>query len=94
MKDKVSIINFFLATLIVICLFSSANAQVPELPNPNLPDIAMVTWHTGPIPQLGIPHYNGPIILYNPIVASQIGPLLNAFFRTHEYCHIRLNHIQ
>lgn len=72
----------------------SASAQAPEIPNPNLPDIAMVTWHTGPLPQFGLPMYNGPIIIYNPMVTSQVGPVLTAFFRTHEYCHISLDHIQ
>lgn len=73
---------------------SSVFAQAPEIPNPNLQDIAMVTWHTGPIPQLGIPMYSGPVIIYNPNVITQVGPVLTAFFRAHEYCHITLNHIQ
>lgn len=73
---------------------ASACAQVPEIPNENLQDIAMATWNTGPIPQLGIPMYNGPVIIYNPQVTSQVGPILTAFFRAHEYCHVTLNHIQ
>lgn len=94
MGIRVCIAKSITAVLIVLCLFSSVQAQVLELPDPNLPDIAMVTWHTGPIPQLGIQFYNGPIILYNPGVTAQVGPFLTAFFRTHEYCHIVLNHIQ
>ncbi len=76
-------------------LFSSnSSAQAPEIPNPNLQDIAMVTWHNGPLPQLGLPMYNGPVIIYNPQVTATVGPFLTAFFRAHEYCHISLSHIQ
>lgn len=71
-----------------------ASAQVPEIPNPSLQDIAMVTWHSGPLPQFGLPMYNGPVIIYNPMVTSQVGPVLTAFFQAHEYCHITLDHIQ
>ncbi len=71
-----------------------AAAQVPEIPNANLQDIAMVTWHVGPLPQVGMPMYNGPVIIYDPIVIDQVGPVLTAFFRSREYCHVARNHIQ
>lgn len=57
-------------------------AQVQEIANPQLPDIAMVTV---------LP--NGqPVIIYNPVMCQQIGPALCGFYRTHEYCHISLGH--
>ena len=57
-------------------------AQVPEIANPQLPDIAMVTV---------LP--NGqPAIIYNPVMCQRIGPALCGFYRTHEYCHISLGH--
>lgn len=65
-----------------ISAFSNTQAQVPEIANPQLPDIAMVT---------RLP--NGqPVIVYNPILCAQAGPYLCGFFRVHEYCHIRLGH--
>lgn len=69
-------------------------AQVPELPNYSLQDIAMVSWYSGALPQLGIPMYSGPVIIYNPNITTQVGPILTAFFYAHEYCHVDLNHIQ
>jgi len=92
LREKIMIT--LIAVLLNLTCFLNVFAQVPELPNQNLQDIAMVTWNNGPITQLGIPMYNGPVIIYNPVIASQIGPALNAFFKTHEYCHINLNHIQ
>lgn len=53
--------------------------QVPEIPSPNLPDIAMV---------VGVP----PVIYYNPIICNQVGPRVCGFFRTHEYGHVVLGH--
>ncbi len=60
---------------------SYAYAQVPEIANSNLPDIAMVQPH---------PQY-GAVIIYNPIICQQMGPACG-FFRTHEYGHIVHNH--
>ncbi len=88
---KASKISFAITGVLYSVVVS---AQVPELPNPNLQDIAMATWYSGPLPQFGMPMYNGPIIIYNPNVTAQAGPLLTAFFHAHEYCHINLNHIQ
>ena len=65
-----------------LCLLAGvAAAEVPEIPNPNLPDIAMV------FPD---PVY-GAVIVYNPIFCQQIGPACG-FFRAHEYGHVVLGH--
>lgn len=69
--------------LLVVALFSGrASSQVPEIANPNLPDIAMVT----------IDGYGNPVIIYNPILCQQAGPALCGFYRTHEYGHVVLGH--
>lgn len=70
---------------VIILLFSfflsfQANA-VPEIPNPQLNDIAMVQPH---------PVY-GAVIFYNPIICQQIGPACG-FFRAHEYGHVVHHH--
>jgi hypothetical protein len=70
-----------MACLIVLSVCSAANAQVPEIPNPNLPDIARV-----------VPTPAGPVIEYNPIYCQQLGPLVCAFYRAHEYGHVNLGH--
>eukprot|EP00494_Astrolonche_serrata_P016745 UN16916 len=59
-----------------------------------LNDIAMVSWHQGPIHQLGISMYVGPVVIYNPNIVNMAGPHISAFFYTHEYCHIQLDHIR
>lgn len=57
-------------------------AQVNEIADPQLNDIAMVTV---------LP--NGqPVIIYNPVICQKIGPALCGFYRAHEYCHISLGH--
>ena len=57
-------------------------AQVPEIPNPNLGDIAMVT-----------NDYAGrPIIIFNPIICQQVGSYLCEFYKAHEYGHVNLGH--
>ena len=55
--------------------------EVPEIPDPNLPDIAMVLPH---------PEY-GAVIVYNPIACQQYG-LACGFVRAHEYGHVVLGH--
>jgi len=60
---------------------SIALAQVPEIPDPNLPDIAQV--RPDPI--------YGAVIVYNPNTCAQIG-LACGFFRAHEYGHVVLGH--
>lgn len=71
----------YLVPLIAIPFLCSVSAQVPEIANPQLNDIAMVQSH---------PQY-GAIIIYNPILCQQIGAACG-FFRAHEYGHIKLNH--
>lgn len=56
-------------------------AQVPEIADPNLNDIAMVQPH---------PQY-GAVIIYNPIICQKIGAACG-FFRAHEYGHVALGH--
>lgn len=74
----------FTLRVIFLCLLligSRAYSQVPEIANPNLPDIAMVQPH---------PQY-GAVIFYNPIICQQIGQACG-FFRTHEYGHVVFGH--
>jgi len=52
----------------------------------------MATWYSGFLP--GVGPYNGPVIVYNPIVVDRAGPVLAAFFYAHEYCHVQLDHIR
>ena len=70
-----------LALLIAALTSMPVAAQVPEIPDPNLPDIAMVQAH---------PLY-GAIIIYTPITCRAIGPACG-FFRAHEYGHIAMGH--
>jgi len=75
---------FRIVLLITAAISVSSRAQwgIPEIANPQLPDIAMVT---------ALP--NGqPAIIYNPIKCQQLGPYLCGFYRIHEYCHIHLGH--
>ena len=69
--------------LFLFVLIQVASAQIREIPNPNLPDIA-VAWYD----------QMGPIIVFNPIVVQQVGPYVSTFFRAHEYGHHNLGHIQ
>jgi len=79
--NKIHRIAFFCFALITVS--SDAQWNVREIPDPNLPDIAMVTV---------LP--NGEqVIIYNPILCQQAGPLLCGFYRAHEYCHIDLGHV-
>lgn len=73
--------RLFFASLVVLVLAGKSQAQVPEIANPNLPDIAMVQPH---------PQY-GAVIIYNPVICQQIGYACG-FFRAHEYGHVALNH--
>lgn len=85
---------YLFVILLSIVSFKVSAQGVPEVPNTMLNDIAMVSWHQGPIPQLGIPMYQGPVIIYNPNIVSMAGPYITAFFYAHEYCHIQLDHIR
>jgi len=73
------ILLILLSLLFVFAI--KVQAQVPEIPNPNLPDIAMVQM----TPQ-------GPVIFYNPNICRQAGPALCSFYRKHEYGHVSLGH--
>lgn len=76
MKSALSVLLFG------VFLSQPAAAQVQEIANPQLQDIAMVTV---------LP--NGqPVIFYNPIICQQMGSALCGFYRAHEYCHISLGH--
>lgn len=78
-----TVLNLLLVSFILwLSAPLNAHAQVPEIADPTLPDIAMVTM---------LPNRQ-PVIVYNPILCSQAGPLLCGFFRVHEYCHITLGH--
>lgn len=74
-------------TLLIATLSFTLNAVaigigVPEIPNPSLPDIAMVT----------VNGMGSPIIIYNPILCQNAGPALCEFYRWHEYGHIMMGH--
>lgn len=74
----------FLSKIVAITallISTQADAQVPEIPDITLPDIAMVRVINGQ-----------PVIVYNPQACQQAGPLLCGFYRAHEYCHIQLGH--
>ena len=66
---------------VALLLPLSVAAQVQEIADPQLNDIAIVKPH---------PQY-GAVIVYNPNLCQQIG-LACGFFRAHEYGHIALNH--
>lgn len=82
MKKIPGILCFLLVFLGFVLSEDHANAQVNEIPNSNLPDIAMVT----------IDGYGNPVIIYNPILCQQAGPALCEFYRVHEYGHIVNGH--
>lgn len=65
---------------------SAANEllKVPEIPDPRLPDIALVTKLPG----------QGNVIYYNPIICAHAGAELCEFYRAHEYGHIALGHTE
>ncbi|PKM31092.1 MAG: hypothetical protein CVV07_02720 [Gammaproteobacteria bacterium HGW-Gammaproteobacteria-11] len=67
--------------LLLLLTPAMASAQVPEIPDPNLNDIAMVFPHPD----------HGAVIVYNPTICQQIGAACG-FFRAHEYGHVVLGH--
>ncbi|HEY2990610.1 MAG TPA: hypothetical protein VGL11_23040, partial [Candidatus Binatia bacterium] len=72
MKQKLRCVATLGMFVFAMAVSSRALAQVPEIPNPNLPDIAMVQPH---------PQY-GAVIIYNPLACQQLG-LACGFFRAH-----------
>ena len=73
--------SFSKALLFLLLVPFVALAQVPEIADSNLNDIAMVK----PDPQYGA------VIIYNPNICVQIGAACG-FFRAHEYGHVVLGH--
>jgi hypothetical protein len=74
--------SFFVFLVTMIALPLTGCAQVPEIPDRRLQDIAMVTV---------LP--NGqPVIIYNPVLCQQMGSALCGFYRAHEHCHVSLGH--
>lgn len=67
--------------LVALAPVEGLSAQVPEIPDYSLPDIAMVR----PDPQYGA------VIIYNPTTCQLMGPACG-FFRSHEYGHVFLGH--
>lgn len=69
---------------LLVSLFSAngAFAQVPEIADSNLQDIAEVR---------SAHNQYGAVILYNPKICNQIGAACG-FFRAHEYGHVVLKH--
>jgi len=82
-KKKEFTMKKLLTSFLLSISFGSVNAiaQIPEIPDPQLPDIAIVQPH---------PVY-GAQIIYNPITCQQIG-MACGFFRIHEYGHVVHNH--
>ncbi|WP_223827921.1 hypothetical protein [Vreelandella titanicae] len=70
-----------IVSLVLVLIPLTSWAQVPEIADPNLNDIAMVQPH---------PQYEA-VIIYNPIICQQIGAACG-FFRAHEHGHITLGH--
>lgn len=69
--------------IFLMLLIASFSAKaVPEIPNPNLNDIAIAT------------HINGQVVIvYNPNYCNMLGLLVCNFFRAHEYGHVNLGHV-
>lgn len=71
-------------SLIGVIIFSISFwvKAVPEIPDPNLNDIAIAT------------HMNGQVVIvYNPKYCNKLGNLICNFFRAHEYGHVNLGHV-
>jgi hypothetical protein len=66
----------------VVLLPAQGMQKVMEVAVTSLPDIAMVRFIPG----------RQPVILYNPVLCREAGPVLCEFYRFHEYAHIELRH--
>jgi hypothetical protein len=77
------LISAFIAFLVAVKFSGIATAQVifippvPEIPDPNLPDISMAGWQAG-----------SQVIWFNPYLCRKAGFLMCGFSRAHEYGHI------
>lgn len=63
--------------------FAQNYTAIFEIPDPNLPDIAIVS----SVEEVGT------VIFYNPVLCTQAGVELCQFFRMHEYGHIAMGHL-
>ncbi len=78
-----SLVMILVLNLLILGQVWNPPQSVREIPNPQLPDIAMASYDAF-----------GPVIYYNPILAQRLGILITMFFRAHEYGHVYLNHYQ
>ena len=80
--------NFINLIFILIAAVSlpaaTVSAQVPEIPVRGMRGVASVQ----------IERNGQQTIRYNPRTCAEFGPDLCAFFRTHEYGHVALNHLR
>jgi len=72
------------ALFFFIAIEATAQAKVPEMPVPGLPDIAITSMDA-----------SGQIVIYcNPDLVRSLPADLVAFFYAHEYGHVELHHLQ
>lgn len=74
--------TIFVGFLLIATAADTRAQGVPEIADPKLPDIAMVT----------VDGWGRPIIIYNPLLCQRAGPSLCEFYRWHEYGHIMMGH--
>jgi hypothetical protein len=75
----------FVLLFLLLTAMPNAEAQyIQEIPAPQLPDIAMASFD----------YYGRPVIYYNPVIVSQVHPVVRRFFYLHEVGHHSLGHIR
>ena len=77
------ILFMWLVTFTATSQYWTPQNDVIEIADNNLNDIAIATMDVN----------GNPVIYYNPIRANQLGNLVSAFFRAHEYGHHYLGHV-